>query len=340
MNTNHQTTTTDIVIVGAGPSGLFAAFECGMLGLKVHIVEALAQPGGQCSALYPEKTIFDIPAIPNITAGQLISQLLEQVAPFTPAFHCASHIRSLDRLNERWRVALDSGTLIDCGAVIVATGAGMLRPNRPDWPGLEHFEGKGVHYGVVNKEAFCGRRIVIAGGGDSAADWAVELASVAQSVHLIHRRARFRAAPETLRKVNRLVDAGQIHLLAPAHVTSLGGNGPQLSCLEIDCDGARRWIDCDDLLLFFGLSTDNSPCRGWGLEMEDGQIRINAKTCATNLPGVFAIGDAAGFPGKLKLILAGFSEAATAAHQAYRHCRPDDELFIEHSTARGVPTVS
>lgn len=329
--------TTDVVIVGAGPAGLFAAFECGMLGLKCYVVDALAHVGGQCMALYPEKPIFDIPALPQVTAADLISRLMEQAAPFGHTFLFGTEIMRLQREpSERWQVEISNGRRIDCGAVIIATGAGRLRPNKPDWFGLELFEGKGVHYSVLQKNSFADRTVVIAGGGDSAADWAVELAAIAKKVYLIHRRDRFRASPETLHKIKRLAECGSIEVLAPAKVLALDGD-ENLSSMRIELAGAPRRIDCDDVLLFFGLVNEGSPYAEWGLETDRAEIVVNAKTNATNLPGVFAIGDVASRPSKLKLILVGFAEAATAAHQAYKFCRPGEELFIEYSTAKGVP---
>jgi thioredoxin reductase (NADPH) len=335
---NKDLQTTDVVIIGAGPVGLFAAFECGMLGLKCCVVDALPHVGGQCMALYPEKPIFDIPALPRVTAAELISRLMEQAAPFNPSFLCGVEIKRFERGgSDRWQIGLSDGVQIECAAVIVATGAGRLRPNKPNWIGLDRFEGKGVHYSVLEKDRFSGRTVVIAGGGDSAADWSVELAAIASKVFLLHRRDHFRAAPDTLKKIQRLAEAGSIELIAPAKVHALHGDD-RLQSMEIEVAGMRRRIECDDALLFFGLVSEGSPYAEWGLETDRFEIAVNAKTNATNLPGVFAIGDVATRPSKLKLILAGFSEAATAAHQAFKFCRPGEELFVEYSTAKGIPT--
>lgn len=337
---NVETKQTDVVIIGAGPVGLFAAFECGMLGLKCVVVDALPHVGGQCMALYPEKPIFDIPALPSVTAAELVDRLMEQAAPFNPAIILGAEVSELDKgSSASWRLSLSTGLQIECAAVIIATGAGRLRPNRPDWSGLERFEGKSVRYSVTQKSRYADRTVVITGGGDSAADWAVELAGIARKVYLVHRREKFRAAPDTLQKIHRLVESAAIELLAPAKVHALDGEADQLHSMEIELAGTRRWIACDEALLFFGLSSDGSSYARWGLETEGTEIRVNAKTCATNLPGVFAVGDVATRPSKLKLILAGFSEAATAAHQAHAFCRPGEELFVEYSTARGVPPL-
>ncbi|MFM0229870.1 NAD(P)/FAD-dependent oxidoreductase [Paraburkholderia sediminicola] len=338
MNASYR---TDVVIIGAGPSGLFAAFECGMLGLKCHIVDALAQPGGQCSALYPEKPIFDIPAIPRILAGQLVEQLLEQVRPFEPTFSLGSKVDRLDREGDRWSVLTSTGSHIDCAAIIFASGAGLLQPNKPDWAGLDRFEQSSVHYSVLSKDAFAGRDIAIAGGGDSAADWAVELAGIARTVGLIHRRDKFRAAPQTLKKIDELIAAGRIEVLAPARVTELIGTASTLSHVKLNTPSdPERIIACTDLLLFFGLVTDTSAYERLGLQVDGMHITVDPQTCATNLSAIYCIGDAAIYPGKLKLILSGFAEAAVAARQAYGSCRPGKELFFEYSTAHGVPSVA
>mgnify|MGYP003582905780 CR=1 FL=1 len=335
---NTKAMRTDVVIIGAGPVGLFAAFECGMLGLECCVVDALSHVGGQCVALYPEKPIFDIPALPRVTAADLIERLMEQASPFDPTILLSAEVCSLDKgASAAWQLVLSTGQTIECSAVIIATGAGRLRPNRPDWIGLQRFEGRNVHYGVTQKAQFAGRTVVITGGGDSAADWSVELADIAQKVYLIHRRERFRAAPETLQKIHRLAERGKIELLAPANVLALDGEGERLQRMQIEMAGLRRWIDCDDALLFFGLKNEGSSYARWGLVTDGSEIRVNAKTCATNLAGVFAVGDVATRPNKLKLILSGFSEAATASHQAYTFCRPGEDLFFEYSTARGAP---
>lgn len=331
---------TDVLIVGAGPAGLFAAFQCGMLGLKCHLVDARDNVGGQCTALYPEKPIYDIPAFASIAGAQLVAQLMAQCAPFEPGFHLGEQPTGLAREGDRWHVVLASGLGFDCGAVILATGAGRLRPHRPAWPGLERFEGRGIQYSAGRIESFRGRRVAVAGGGDSAADWAVQLAEVAAMVHLIHRRERFRATPESQRRIRELVAAGHIRLWAPAEVAGLDGAESGLERIAVKTASDTEWLACDDLLLFFGLTADPGPLAAWGLDLEQGQVRIDAHTCATNLPGVFAVGDAAHYPGKLKLILTGFAEAATAAHGALGRCRPGQAPSSEYSTQRGLPTAA
>lgn len=330
---------TDVLIVGAGPVGIFTAFECGMVGLECHLIDALPHPGGQCVALYPEKPIFDIPALPRITGSALIEQLLAQARPFKPVFHCSIHIVKMDRRDDQWYVLMSNGVSIVCTAIIVASGAGLLRPNKPDWPSLSRFEGCGVHYGVTYKERFENRSVVIAGGGDSAADWAVELAPITRSLTLIHRRERFRAAPATLRQLHELVGAGRIEIVAPAKVLDLGGSDRELQSVEVQVGTSSRIIDCDDMLLFFGLATDASAYHKWGLLTNGTQVVVDPATCATNLAAVFAVGDAATYLGKLKLILTGFSEAAIAAREAYSLCNPNEEIFTEYSTARGLPDI-
>jgi len=336
MNPVH----TDVMIVGAGPAGLFAAFQCGMLGLKSHLVDAREEVGGQCTALYPEKSIYDIPAFTCLTGAQLATRLMAQCAPFKPRFHLGAQATGLTRAGERWHAGLSSGATLDCGAVILATGAGRLRPQRPAWPGLERFEDRGIQYGAGRIEAFRGRHVAIAGGGDSAADWAVQLAEVAATVHLIHRRAHFRAAPESLRRIGELVAQGRIRLWAPAEVAGLDGAESGLERIAVKTATHTEWLACDDLLPFFGLTADPGPLAAWGLQLEQGRVRVDAHTCATNLPGVFAVGDAAHYPGKLKLILTGFAEAASAAHGAWTRCRPGQAPSHEHSTQRGLPTAT
>ncbi len=333
---NVQATSTDIAIIGAGPVGLFAIFQCGMLGLSCHVVDVQSHVGGQCMALYPEKPIYDIPAFSSITAAELIERLAAQAAVFEPVYHLGNSVSSLQQTQTgRWLLVLSSGVRIEAGAVIIASGAGLLCPNKPALPGLDEYEGCSVHYSVRNKSAFAGRHVVIAGGGDSAADWAVELESIAASVTCIHRRPVWRAAPHTQAQLETLAQQGRLRLLAPAQMVSLHGQGGVLEAVGVIGNGnGVSQIRCEQLLLFYGLANRSGPFASWGLVLQEGRIAINAKSCATNLPGIFAAGDAAYFPGKLNLILSGFSEAATSARNAFRYSRPTDELFVEHSTAR------
>jgi thioredoxin reductase (NADPH) len=329
---------TDVVIIGAGPVGLFAAFECGMLGLKCHVIDALAEPGGQCSALYPEKPIYDIPGYPTIDAAELIRKLEQQAAPFNPYYHLDQQVESLEkRADGRFEIGTSRGTKIEARAVIIAAGVGAFGPNRPPLEGIEAYEGKSIFYLVTRREAFRDQRIVIAGGGDSAVDWALALKDIA-NVAVVHRRAKFRAAPESAERLDEAARNGQIEMVIPYQLHALYGTGGVLNEVEVaTLQGKTRRLPADVLLPFFGLATDLGPIAAWGLDRELQQVRIDPTTCQTSMPGVFAIGDVASYPGKLKLILQGFSEAATAAHAIFPIVRPGEALHFEYSTTTGVP---
>jgi len=334
---------TDIAIIGAGPVGLFAVFECGMLKMRCQVIDCLDAIGGQCTALYPEKPIYDIPGFPRVGAAELIAHLAEQAAPFDPVYVLGQQVQALSEHNGRWRVATSTGTAIDARAVIIAGGSGAFGPNRPPLPGIADYEGKSVFYAVQRREAFRGKRVVIAGGGDSALDWAVSLAEVAEKVYVVHRRAKFRGAPETVARLHALAEAGAnadngIELVIPYQLHGLEGGNGQLTAVTVESlDGGTRRLEADVLLPFFGLSMDLGPIATWGLALDHHHIRIDPATCQTSAPGIFAIGDVATYPGKLKLILCGFSEAALAAHAAYKLVHPNEALHWEYSTTKGVP---
>lgn len=333
---------TDVVVVGAGPVGLFAVFECGMVKLRCHVVDALDAVGGQCAALYPEKPIYDVPGHPSILAADLIDRLKEQAAPFAPTYHLGRQMVGLDRDGEAWRSTLSDGTIITAKAVIVAAGGGAFGPNRPPLDGIEAYEGKGpgrgVAYFVTRREDYRGKRVVIAGGGDSAVDWAISLSEVAAKVMVVHRRPKFRAAPESEARLKALADAGTVELVVPYQLHGLEGEGGHLSAVVVSTlDGETRTLQADALLPFFGLATDLGPIAQWGLGMDRNQIAVDAATMATNAPGILAAGDVCTYPGKLKLILAGFAEAARAAHTAHDIAHPGEALHFEHSTTSGVP---
>ena len=329
---------TDVAIIGAGPVGLFAIFECGMLRMRTHVVDALDTIGGQCAALYPEKPIFDIPAYPRIEAAALIDRLAEQVAPFQPVFHLGQQVERLEPADGGWRLVTATGTTIDAKAVIVAAGVGAFGPNRPPLAGIAAYEGKSVLYYVKQREALRGKRVVIAGGGDSAVDWALLLADIAARVMVVHRRPKFRAAPESAEKLRALAAAGAIDLVVPYQLAGLEGSGDQLAAVLVeDLDGGKRRLEADLLLPFFGLAMNLGPIAGWGLNLERNHITVAPATCATSAPGIYAIGDIATYPGKLKLILSGFSEAAMAAHAIHPLVRPGEVLHFEYSTTKGLP---
>jgi thioredoxin reductase (NADPH) len=334
----HQ---TDVVIVGAGPVALFAVFECGMVRLKCHVVDVLDDIGGQCTALYPEKPIYDIPGFPRIEAAELIVRLRAQAAPFHPVYHLGQQVQALEAATGGfWRLTTSKGTVLQARAVIVAAGVGAFGPNRPPLDGIEAFEGKSVFYYVTQRENFRGRRVVIAGGGDTAVDWALSLAEIAARVSVIHRRDKFRAAPESEAKLKALAQAGKIDLVVPYQLHSLdGANGRITAVNAATLDGVEKKIAADVLLPFFGLSMSLGPVADWGLALERNQVVIDPTTAATSKSGIFAIGDVVTYPGKLKLILTGFSEAAIAARSAYALVHPEQPLHFEYSTTSGVPTA-
>ncbi len=331
---------TDVAIVGAGPVGLFAVFELGMLKLRSVLIDALAETGGQCAALYPEKPIYDIPAIPAIEAGELITQLERQIAPFRAGRLLGRRVQGLKGERGAFTLATDRGDEVRAKAVVIAAGAGAFGPNRPPLEGLPAFEATGaVQYYVRRREDLRGKRVVIAGGGDSAVDWALALRGIAGAIHVVHRRAKFRAAPESAAQLDAAAARGEVELVIPYQLHALHGAGGALHAVEVaDLDGGRRQLEADMLLPFFGLSTDLGPIAEWGIALERHHVPVTPATCETSVPGVFAIGDVAVYPGKLKLILQGFSEAAMAAHAIYPIVFPDVALHFEYSTTKGLPT--
>ncbi len=333
---------TDVVIIGAGPVGLFAVFECGMLRMRCHLIDVLDEVGGQCSALYPEKPIYDIPGYPEIAAGDLITKLTEQAAPFKPVFHLGQQVTALTADGSGgWTIETSSGTRLRTKAVIIAAGVGAFGPNRPPLAGIEAFEGQppgsGVHYFVKQRDAYHGKRVVIAGGGDSAVDWALSLSEVAAHIAVVHRRAKFRAAPESAERLRRLAESGRIDLVVPYQLHTLEGVGDTLTGVVVaDLDDNKRILPADALLPFFGLSQNLGPIAEWGLNMERNLISVDPSTCMTSQSGICAIGDIVTYPGKLKLILTGFAEAAAAAHALFGVVHPGEALHFEYSTTKGV----
>ena len=335
-HTHHQ---TDVVIVGAGPVGLFAVFECGMVRLNCHVVDVLDEVGGQCTALYPEKPIYDIPGFPRVAAAELIVRLRAQAAPFKPVYHLGEQVQALEQQTGGfWRLTTSKGTVIQARAVIVAAGVGAFGPNRPPLPGIEAYEGKSVFYYVTQRENFRGKKVVIAGGGDTAVDWALSLSEIASHVSVIHRRDKFRAAPESEARLKALAKAGKIDLVVPYQLQGLDGAAGQLAAVAAESlDGGTKKIAADVLLPFFGLSMSLGPIADWSLALERSQIVVDPATSATSKSGIFAVGDVVAYPGKLKLILTGFSEAAIAARSAYALIHPETPLHFEYSTTSGVP---
>jgi thioredoxin reductase (NADPH) len=335
--------TTDIAIIGAGPVGLFAVFQCGMMKLSCQVIDALDEVGGQLSALYPEKPIYDIPGHPAILAGELVSMLEAQAAPFAPTYHLGQQVMGLQPLNGgRFKLTTSKGIEIDAGAVIIAAGVGAFGPNRPPMEGIEDFEGmgpgRGVNYLVKRRDDFKNKKVVIAGGGDSAVDWAISLAELAASVQVVHRRPKFRAAPESVERMEALMAAGKIELVVPYQPAGLQGSRDKLDAVIVaDLDGHKRTLEADVLLPFFGLTQNIGPIAEWGLGLEQHHIVVNPGTMESTVKGIFGAGDIVTYPGKLKLILMGFSEASQAAHNARHHLHPDASYHFEHSTSSGVP---
>jgi thioredoxin reductase (NADPH) len=338
MSETHR---TDVAIIGAGPVGLFAVFECGMLKMRAHVVDALDVQGGQCAALYPEKPIYDIPGHPAIDAAALVEKLEQQAAPFQPRYTLGQQVERLTRQADG-RILLETsgGVRIDARAVVVAAGVGAFGPNRPPLDGIEQYEGRSVFYYVKRREDFRGKRVLIAGGGDSALDWALNLVDVAERVMVVHRRAKFRGAPESVARLEKLAAEGRIELLIPYQLCGLEGSAGQISAVILaDLEGHTKQVPADALLAFFGLAMNLGPIAKWGLELDANKhhIKVDPATCATSVPGIFAIGDIASYPGKLKLILCGFSEAAMAAHAIHPLVHPGEALHFEYSTTKGVP---
>lgn len=343
MTMMHSTTIheTDVAIIGAGPVGLFAVFELGMLKIKSHVIDTLPAVGGQCSALYPEKPIYDIPGFPSIEGQALIDNLAAQAAPFNPHYHLDQQVVSVEKREGGWRVGTNKGTVIDCKAVVIAAGCGAFGPNRPPLANIEQYEGTSVHYMVTRREDFRDQTLVIAGGGDSAVDWANSLAEVAKKIYMVHRRDKFRAMPESVSKMQALVEAGKIEMVVPYQLESLAGQGSKLHAVAMkSMDGAIREVEADHLLAFFGLSMELGPIAQWGLNLTGNHIATDPGTSATSAPGIFAIGDIATYPHKLKLILCGFAEAAQAAHAIREIVYPGVAHHFEYSTTKGVPEAA
>ena len=334
---------TDVAIIGAGPVGLFAIFECGMLGMSCHIFDALDVAGGQCMALYPEKPIYDIPGYPRVLASELVERLTEQAAPFKPVYHLGHPVNAIaPRDGGRWLIENAGGAKVEAAAVMVAAGVGAFGPNRPPLQGIEAFEGKppgtGVQYLVSRRDDYRDRRVVIAGGGDSAVDWALSLAEVGAHVAVVHRRSKFRAAPDSVRKLHALSESGVLQLVIPYQLHAVEGEAGELRAVIVsDLDGNERRLEADVLLPFFGLSQNLGPIAEWGLNLHHHTVTVDPATCSAGRDGMFAIGDIAGYAGKLKLILTGFAEAATAAHAIYPRVHPGEALHFEYSTTKGVP---
>ena len=326
---------TDVLIIGAGPIGLFAVFELGLLDMKAHLVDILDKIGGQCAELYPEKPIYDIPGIPYTSAQGLVDALLQQIKPFNAQYHLNEMVETVEKIGDPlFLVKTDQGKEFESKIVVIAAGGGSFQPKRPPIPGVEPYEGKSIFYAVRKMEAFRGKRVVIVGGGDSALDWTLNLAPIASHLTLVHRRSEFRAAPDSVNKMMALVGEGRIDFVL-GQVTSLQGEGGQLSkALVKTNDGSSFDIACDAMLPFFGLTMKLGPVANWGFELKNNElIPVNTESFETSTPGIFAIGDINWYPGKLKLILSGFHEAALMAQKAYRYVYPDKRLVFQYTTS-------
>lgn len=328
---------TDICIIGAGPVGLFAVFEAGLLKMRCHLIDVLPQVGGQLSEIYPHKPIYDIPGFPTVNAQQLVDNLMEQIAPFKPTFSLGERVNELFQLDDGTFVTrTGDGTEVFSKVVVIAGGLGCFEPRKPAIDNLEVFEGKGVAYWVKNPEAYRGKKIVLAGGGDSALDWTIFLANVAEQVTLIHRGDTFRGAPDSAEKVFDLAKEGRINLVLQSHIKAIRGEG-QLEEVEIvGREGELSVVKADHLIPLFGLTPKLGPIADWGLNVDTSAIMVDTFDYSTNVPGVFAIGDINIYPGKLKLILCGFHEAALMAQSAFKFVYPDQKLSFKYTTVYGV----
>ncbi len=327
---------SDVVIIGAGPAGLFSVFQCGMQNLSCHVFDSLEDIGGQCTALYPEKPIYDIPGFPVVKASDLILGLEEQVRKFKPTYHLSQKVTEFRRHDKgRFLVIGDKGVQVDCAAIIIAAGGGSFGPNKPPLDNIEAFEGRSVFYACRDPQIFAGKNVVIAGGGDSAVDWACVLADIAKSVKIVHRRSKFRAASHAVEQLEHLIETKKIETVIPYQLLSLEGEAGVLSSVRVvDLDGEEKDLEADALLSFFGLAMDTGPLEDWGLKMDDHHVLVEPTTCATSLPGIYAVGDIATYMNKQKLILSGFAEAAQAAQDIHRFLHPEEDLHFEYSTTR------
>lgn len=328
---------TDICIIGAGPVGLFAVFEAGLLKMRCHLVDSLPAIGGQLSEIYPKKPIYDIPGFPSILAHELVDNLKKQIDPFNPTFTLGERVEGLRKLEDgSFELTTSDKTIIHCKVVAIAAGLGCFEPRRPELPNILNYEGKGVSYMIKDPETFRDKKIVIAGGGDSALDWSIFLSDVAKEVTLVHRNESFRGAPDSAEKVVELAKEGKINLLLSANLTTIKGEGKVEAISITSKDKKVTDIEADYLIPLFGLSPKLGPIAEWDLNLDKNAIEVNTFDYATNIPGIFAIGDINTYPGKLKLILCGFHEAALMAQSAFAFVYPNQKLSFKYTTVNGV----
>ena len=329
----HSPTEADAVIIGAGPVGLFQVFELGLLEIKAHVIDALPEIGGQCIELYPDKPIYDIPAVPVCTGRELVRNLLKQIEPFKPQFHLGQEVTGLEQQGDgRFLLTTSENKSFLSKTVFIAAGVGAFQPRLLNLEGIEPLVGQQVFYHVKQPEQFIGKRIVICGGGDAALDWALYFANTAASVTLIHRRNEFKAAPQSIAKMRELCDQGKIQLLI-GQITELKIQNGMLTSIAVeDIDGATQSLALDDLLIFFGLSPKLGPIADWGLDIDRRQIAVDTEKFQTSTPGIYAVGDINIYPGKKKLILSGFHEAALAAFAAAAYLNPEKPIQLQYTT--------
>ena len=328
---------TDVLIIGAGPVGLFTVFELGQLGMKSCVVDSLEDIGGQCTALYPDKPIYDIPAYPSVTAGELINNLKKQIDPFKPTLLMNQKVNELKKHKDFYIVKTSTNNIIESKCIIIAAGNGAFGPNKPPLKNIDSFENKTIFYHIRDKSKFIKKTVAIAGGGDSAVDWAIELSKTSKKIFFIHRRNKLRAIPQNVEILYDLENKGKIEMMIPYQLDSIEGKNGIIDHLIIkNMDEEKKKLEVDYFLPFFGLSTNLGPIKDWELELEKNILKVKQETCETNLNGIFAIGDVCSYPGKLKLILTGFSEAAIASHNCFNKINPEKTLHFEYSTTKGI----
>ena len=330
--------TTDVVIVGAGPCGLFQVFELGLLGLKAEVIDSIRQPGGQCTELYPDKPIYDIPGIPVCTGDELTEQLQQQIEPFGAGMHLGEEVSVVKPLPDgTFLVETSAGAQFSAKAVVIAAGVGSFQPRPLRAAGIEEFEGSSVHYRVRNPEQFAGKRLAILGGGDSALDWVLELINVAGHITLVHRRDEYRAVPASVEKMREFVAAGKMDVIEKAKVMSVAGEGSQISAIVVQPkDGEAQTVEVDHVLAFFGLAPKLGPIADWGLDINRKTINVDTEKFETSEPGIYAVGDINFYPGKKKLILCGFHEAALAAFAIKQRIEPDRKVHLQYTTTSPI----
>ena len=333
-------TSTDVLIVGAGPVGLFSVFELGQLGIKSCVIDSLEIVGGQCSSLYPEKPIYDIPAFTEISAQKLINNIMDQIKPFDPKLILGERVEKIKEESNRFLVSTSTNKRISCKCILIAAGNGAFGPNKPPITNIEEYENKSVFYNIIDKSIFKNKKVAIAGGGDSAVDWAIELASITEKIFFVHRRNKLRAAPSNVQKLFSLEKENKVEMVIPFQIDSLNGSNGIIDSLVVkNLNEDKRNLNVDYFLPFFGLSSDLGPIKDWELDIEKNLLAVDQSSCQTSTEGIFAIGDVCNYPGKLKLILTGFSEAAMAAHSCFKRIFPDKVLHFEYSTTSGIKKI-